>query len=55
MKPIDRLNRALVIQNALCELMTDDEADTYECLIDHLGDYISDLTIDHQNTLGSNV
>jgi hypothetical protein len=55
MKPVDRLNRALVIENALLALMTDDEAETYECLIDHLGDYISDLTIDHQNTLGSDV
>ena len=41
-----RLNRALQIREALSSLMTDDEADTYECLFDHLEDYIRDLGID---------
>jgi hypothetical protein len=55
MTPLDRLNRALVIQNALTELMTDTEADTYEVLTEHFNDYINDLRIDYQDSLGSEI
>jgi ribulose bisphosphate carboxylase small subunit len=41
-----RLARALQIRQALWDLMTTEESDTYECLSDHLEDYIRDLGID---------
>lgn len=47
----DRLNRALQIRAALEVLMTQDEAEHYECLFEHFADYIGDLTIDVQNSL----
>ena len=55
MSELDRLNRALLIQNALASLMTDEEADNYEALIEHFDDYIRDLMIDYQNTLDSEI
>ncbi len=65
MTPKERLDRALVIlklvqkhpnlQNALYELLTTKEADTYEVLNDHFNDLIGDLRNDYQETLGSEV
>ena len=55
MTPKERLDRVLVIQNALYELMTTEEADAYEVLNDHLNDLIGDLRNDYQETLGSEV
>ena len=55
MTPKERLDRALVIQNALYELLTTQEADTYEVLNDHFNDLIGDLRNDYQETLGSEV
>lgn len=52
----DRLDRALVIQNALYQLMTTEEADTYEDVIHgHLNDYIGDLKQDYAKTLGTDL
>jgi aromatic ring-opening dioxygenase LigB subunit len=51
MTPKQRLDRALQIRAALTALMTDDEADTY-CVIDeHLTDYINELALTYSNTL----
>lgn len=47
----ERLNRALQIRAALEALMTQDEAEHYECLFEHFADYIGDLNIDLQNSL----
>jgi len=51
MTPKQRLDRALQIRAALTALMTDDEADTY-CVIDeHLTDYINELALTYSDTL----
>jgi len=51
MTPKQRLDRALQIRAALTALMTDDEADTYEVIQEHLGDFINDLAQDYEDTL----
>jgi len=48
-----RLDRALQIRGALQDLMTTEEADTYEDLDNHFCDYIRDLAINHQRSLPS--
>ncbi len=48
-----RLDRALQIRAALQDLMTTEEADTYEDLDNHFCDYIRDLAINHQRSLPS--
>jgi len=48
-----RLDRALQIRAALQDLMTTEEADTYEDLDNHFCDYIRDLDINHQRSLPS--
>ena len=55
MTPKERLDRVLVIQNALYELLTTEEADAYEVLNDHLNDLIGDLRNDYQETLVSEI
>jgi len=51
MTPKQRLDRALQIRAALTALMTDDEADTYEVIQEHLADFINDLAQDYEDTL----
>ena len=54
MTEIQRLERALQIRTALEELMTPQERDTYLAGIDdHYDDFLRDLRIDYQETLGS--
>jgi len=54
MTPLERFNRALQIRTALEELMTPQERDTYLAGIDdHYDDFLRDLRIDYQETLGS--
>jgi hypothetical protein len=56
MTELERLNRALVIYNALEELMTPQERDEYlDGINDHYEDWLRDLRIDYQNTLGSSL
>jgi len=51
MTPKQRLDRALQIRAALTALMTDDEADSYDVIDEHLTDYINELTRDYEETL----
>ena len=51
MTPKQRLDRALQIRAALTALMTDDEADSYEAIDEHLTDYINELARDYEDTL----
>lgn len=51
MTPKQRLDRALQIRAALTALMTDDEADTYEVIDEHLTDYINELSLEYEATL----
>ena len=51
MTPKQRLDRALQIRAALTALMTDDEADSYDVIDDHLTDYINELARDYEATL----
>jgi hypothetical protein len=51
MNPKQRLDRALQIRAALTALMTDDEADTYEMIDEHLAEYINELSLAYQATL----
>ena len=54
MTPLERFNLALQIRTALEELMTPQERDTYLAGIDdHYDDFLRDLRIDYQETLGS--
>ena len=54
MTPLERFNRALQIRTALEELMTTEEADKYLAGIDdHYDDFLRDLRIAYQETLGS--
>ena len=54
MTPLERFNRALQIRTALEELMTTEEADMYLAGIDdHYDDFLRDLRIAYQETLGS--
>ena len=51
MNPKQRLDRALQIRAALTALMTDDEADTYEVIDEHLAEYINELSLAYEATL----
>ena len=51
MTPKQRLDRALQIRAALTALWTDDEADSYEVILDHLGDFINELSQAYEDTL----
>jgi hypothetical protein len=54
MNELERLQRALQIRTALEELMTTEEADMYlEGIDDHYAEFVRDLVLDHQKTLGS--
>jgi hypothetical protein len=54
MTALERFNRALQIRTALEELMTREEADMYlDGIDDHFDDYLRDLRIAYQETLGS--
>lgn len=54
MTALERFNRALQIRTALEELMTQEEADTYlDGIDDHFNDFLRDLRIAYQETLGS--
>ena len=54
MTALERFNRALQIRTALEELMTQEEADMYlDGIDDHFDDYLRDLRIAYQETLGS--
>lgn len=54
MNELERFNRALQIRTALEELMTPEEREQYlDGFDDHFEDYLRDLRIDYQNTLGS--
>ena len=46
-----RLDRALQSRAALTALMTDDEADSFEALDEHLTDYINELSLAYEATL----
>ena len=51
MTPKQRLDRALQIRAALTALWTDDEADSYEVILDHLDDFINELSQAYGDTL----
>ena len=46
-----RLDRAIEIRVALSRLMTDDEAESYEVIQEHLADYINELVQNYEETL----
>lgn len=51
MNPNERLSPALQIKAALAALMTDDEANGYEVIDQHLAEYINELSLAYQDTL----
>ena len=51
MTPKQRLDRAIQIRVALSRLMTDDEAEAFEGIQEHLADYINELAQSYEETL----
>ena len=47
-----RLQQAVKLSNALFDLMTEEEQETYETLLEHFEDYVNDLQIDVEREQG---